>query len=166
MTAAVVLLTAALALVQAGAAPALFADPLAAPVLPAILLVAWAAQRGPEECWPALIAPAVILGVLSDERAGWFLVALLPAPLLGLIVMRRARRTGAGALRRALWSAGAAGLAALLYGGILTLAAGVARDLPASTAEAMAGVLLSAMLGAGLAFAAWPLRRRERGLFA
>ncbi len=166
MTLLVIAVTAALALVQAGAAPALFADPLAAPVLPAILLVAWAAQRGPEECWPAIPAPAVILGVLSDERAGWFLVALLPAPLLGLVVLRRARRTGAGAVRRALWSAAAAALAVLLYGIVLTLAAGVAADLPASTGDAMAGVVLSAMLGAGMALAAWPLRRRERGLFA
>ncbi|GMU40278.1 MAG: hypothetical protein AMXMBFR23_11440 [Chloroflexota bacterium] len=166
MTLVLMLVTAALGLVQAGAAPALFADPLAAPVLPAILLVAWAALRGPQECWPAIPAPALILGVLSDERAGWFLLALLPAPLLGVVVLRRARRTGAGAVRRAAWSAAAAALAVLCYGGVLTLAAGVAGDLPASSAEAMAGVMLSALLGAALALAAWPLRRRERGLFA
>ena len=162
----VVLMVAAAALVQAAAGPALFAHPLAAPVLPAAIVVAWAAMRGPEETWAALPLPAVVMGALSDERAGWFLIALLPAPLLGMAVARRARRTGAGLVRRVAWSAGAAGGAALCYGLVLVLAAGVLRDLPAATGDVAAGVLLTGLLGAPLALLAWPARRRERGLFS
>jgi len=161
-----VLIVAAAALVQAGAGPALFAHPLAAPILPAAIVVAWAAMRGPEETWAALPLPAIVMGALSDERAGWFLIALLPAPLLGMVVSRRARRTGAGLVRRVAWSAAAAGGAALCYGLVLVVAAGVLGDLPSATGDAAVGVLLTGLLGALLALLAWPARRRERGLFS
>ncbi len=166
MRALVVALTAFAALVQAAAIPALFAEPLAAPVLPAAVVAAWAIVRGPEETWPALPLPAVILGALSDERMGWFLLALLPAPIFGALLAARARHVAAGVLRRSTWAAGAAAAAALLYGAVLAFAGGVAGDLPGATAEALAGALLTAGVAAVLALCAWPLRERQRGLFA
>ncbi|MDA0271165.1 MAG: hypothetical protein O2798_06510 [Chloroflexi bacterium] len=166
MTALLVFLAALAALVQGAAAPMLFVEPVAAPVLPAALIAAWAVMRGPDEAWPALLLPAVILGALSDERAGWFLIAMLPAPALGALIAARARRTGAGITRRSLWAAMAAAVAALAYGLVLALAAGVLAEVPHLAAPVVGGMLLTALVTLLAAPLVWPLRQRERGLFS
>jgi hypothetical protein len=166
MTALLVFLAALSALVQGAAAPMLFVEPLAAPVLPAALIAAWAVMRGADEAWPALLLPAVILGTLSDERAGWFLIAMLPAPALGMLIAARAKRTGAGMTRRALWAASAAAVAALAHGLVLALAGGVVAEVPRIAAPVVGGVLLTALAALLLAPLMWPLRTRERGLFS
>ena len=79
MTWLLLALTLAAAPVQAAITTALFRDPLAAPVLPVALIAGWAVMRDVRETWPALILPAVVLGVTSEERVGWFLLSMLPA---------------------------------------------------------------------------------------
>ena len=157
--------------VQAAIATALVRDPLAAPVLPAALIAAWAVTRGGAEdgcveIWPAVLLPAVVLGAASEERVGWFLLALLPAPALAAYGSRRIRPRATGFSRRVSIAAGVAALAAMGYASILALAAGLLGDLPASNPSLLATGAGSALLAAVAVLAFWPIRRRERSLFA
>ncbi len=156
--------------VQAAIATALVRDPLAAPVLPVALIAAWAATRGGEdgcvEVWPAILMPAIVLGVASEERVGWFLLALLPAPLLASTGSRKIRPRITGFGRRVGIAAGVAALSAMGYSVVLAVAAGLVGDLPSSSPSLLATGVGSALLAAVAVLALWPLRRRNRGLFA
>ncbi|MCA9857533.1 MAG: hypothetical protein KC458_09675, partial [Dehalococcoidia bacterium] len=89
MAMVLVLLVVLSAPLQAAITTALVRDPLAAPVIPVVLVAAWGAVRRPDETWPAILLPAVVLGVASEERVGWFLLALLPAPLIATLGAKR-----------------------------------------------------------------------------
>ncbi|MCK9487473.1 MAG: hypothetical protein M0R73_12370 [Dehalococcoidia bacterium] len=173
MTLLLLLLLLLVAPVQAAIATALVRDPLAAPVLPVALIAAWAVTRGGTgdhegcpEIWPAILLPAVVLGAASEERMGWFLLALLPAPALAAVGAARIRPRVTGFGRRLGIATGVAALGAMSYAVVLAVAAGLATDLPASSPSLLATGLGSAGLAAVAMLAFWPLRRRERSLFA
>ncbi|MSQ42464.1 MAG: hypothetical protein EXR65_05450 [Dehalococcoidia bacterium] len=149
----------AAALLQLGAVPSLFLDPAGAPLLPVALVAAWAAVRDPRETWPAPLVAAVILGAASEQRVGWYLLALLPAAAVGLLAPEAAARRLALAPLAAAAGAGA-------YFALLLLAAGQRSALallPAAYAGALAWTALVAL---ALAAALWPWRRGGGGLFA
>ncbi|MFN8585878.1 MAG: hypothetical protein U0446_11240 [Dehalococcoidia bacterium] len=158
------LLLAALALLasllQVGALPALFFNASAAPLLPVALLAAWGALRGPEEIWPALLVAPLPLALLSEQRLGWFLLALLPTAAL---VLGRPDPDTPGQFARA---PAAAGVGTLAYLVLLWLAAGDIRGLPSAFATLVGAALLTALLAALFAALLWPVRaRRAPGLF-
>lgn len=153
---------AALGLVQLGAGPVLFGDPRAAPLIPLAVLAGWSAARGFGEVAPGLLAAAVVLGVASEDHAGWFVVAMLPAaallaaadivtPLRRLVLAPAAATLGAGA-----WTA-------LLY------AVSGRFDLLSFHGDLAVGLVLwTGALTAVCALLAWPFRPRtpRTGLFA
>ncbi|MEZ4554140.1 MAG: hypothetical protein AB7L91_09750 [Dehalococcoidia bacterium] len=148
-------------LLQVGALPALFFDPSAAPLLPVALLAAWGALRGPGELWPALLVAPLPLALLSEERLGWFLLALLPTA--GLLVRRRPDPDSLAQFARAPL---VAALGALGYLALLWLAAGDIRGLPSALATLFGAALLTAIASTLFAALLWPLRtRRAPGLF-
>lgn len=165
MSAILVLLVLLSAPVQAAITTALFRDPLSAPVLPAALIAGWAVTRNAEETWPAIVLPAILLGAASEERAGWFLLALLPAPMLAAVGVSRIRPRVTGVTRRLVIAASVAALAGLGYVLILSVAGGVTADLGRSAAGLLVAAGGSAVLAVLAALAFWPLRPRERGLF-
>jgi len=165
VSAILVLLAIAAAPLQAAITTALVRDPLAAPVIPVALVAAWAAMRRPEETWPAILLPAVILGVASEERVGWFLIALLPAPLVASVAVRRFRLNVTGFWRRVLTAGGAAALGATLYACTLAVVGGIGSELPARSGALMTTAIVSGLMATMVAALFWPLRRRQRGLF-
>lgn len=151
----------AASLLQAGALPALFFDPSAAPLLPVALLAAWGALRGPDDLWPALLVAPLPLALLSEERLGWFLLALLPTAAL-LFRHRPEPDTAAQFVRAPLVAAAGA----LSYLALLWLAAGDVRGLPGALATLLGAAVLTALAAALFAALLWPLRaRRAPGLF-
>lgn len=165
MTAILVLLALAAAPLQAAITTSLVRDPLAAPVIPIVLVAAWAAMRRADETWPAILLPAVILGVASEERIGWFLLALLPGPLVAAIAVRQFKRNTTGFWRRLFTAGGAAGLAAVLYACTLAVAGGIGGELGERADALFATALVSGVLAVLVAACFWPLRPRQRGLF-
>ncbi len=165
MTVLLVFLALAAAPLQAAITTALVRDPLAAPVLPVALIAAWAAIRRPEETWPAILLPAVILGVASEERVGWFLIALLPAPLVASFAVRRFRLNVTGFWRRAITAGAAAALGATVYACTLAVVGGIGSELPARSGALVTAAVVSGVLATLTAACFWPLRPRQRGLF-
>ena len=150
------------ALLQLGAAPALFEQQLAAPVLPLALIAGWGAVRGLAEVAPAAILAAIVLGVASEERAGWFLLAMLPTAALVVPALTLPPS------RRLLLAPAAAAAGVLAYQGLLQLSSGVASA-PLTEGEALlGGALWSAAAAFVLAALCWALRARPSagGLFA
>ena len=153
-------LAVAASLVQASALSTLFLTPTAAPLLPVAVLAAWGAMRGPDEVWPALLLAPLPLGVVSEERAGWFLLALLPtaALLLDPSPPETLRKLGRAPL--------AAALGAVAYLAVLFLAAGEIRDIPNSAGIILGAAAMTAAIACVLALLLWPVRtRRAPGLF-
>lgn len=167
------LLAVAVAIVQVGAVPSAFAQPLAAPVLPIALLAGWSAARRPRETWPVPIATAVVLGAMSEARVGTFLLALLPALLLAALARARERRGEATALRRLALAtlAGAGGTACyvlLLNAGAqgLWLPGGSGTSVLTALSALAGGCAWTGLLAAALAAVLWPFRTDSGGLFA
>lgn len=146
------------ALVQVGVLPSLFAQPVAAPLLPIALVAAWGLTRSPSETAPSVVLAAVILGVTSEDRVGWYLLALIPTAAL-LVAARLAANTG---LARVPMVAAAG---TVLYLGTLLLASGTVRALPAMATAMLTSALLTALLAVVLAIVLGPLRPRPVGLF-
>ena len=165
LVAAVSLAAAVMALVQLGVVPLFFLDGRAAPVLPVALIAAWAAVREPAETVPALLVTAVALGVASQERVGWFLLALLPAALLAALVRSLLDDEHDPSKRRLALAAGGAGAGAIAYLVLLAIAAGAAAELGSNAARFALAGLLTASLGGLFAVALWPTRPRPEGLF-
>jgi len=163
---ALLLLAMAAAVLQVGAVPAAFHQPLAAPVLPVALLAGWAAMRRPREAWPVPLGAAVVLGVLSEERVGLYLLALLPG--LGIATFLRLReRRGEGTASRRLALAAVGGAAGMLcYVLALAAAAGTGRMLSPALPALIGGMAWTGMLAALLAAALWRVRSDRGGLFA
>lgn len=160
------LLAAAAALLQIGAVPAAFAQPLAGPVLPVALIAAWAAVRDPREAWLAPVAAAVILGVVSEARVGWFLLALLPPAALATLAQRWEHRGEATPGRRIALAALAGTGGAIGYVVILAAGGGALDALWPEAGAIARSVSWTALLAAAGAAALWPLRPRGAGLFA
>ena len=153
------LLGAAAALLQLGLVPLLFPGPAAAPVLPVALVAAWLARGDAADLAPGLLLMAAALGVASEERVGWLLVAMLPTG--ALVLALELRRDVPRPLRAALAGCGGA----LLYGILVSLAAGAA-PLPSHDAEAVAaGAIWTALVAIALAAVLRPLQPRAPRLF-
>lgn len=165
MSGILVILVLLSASVQAAITTALFRDPLSAPILPIALIAGWSVMRGAEETWPAIVLPAILLGAASEERMGWFLLALLPAPALAVAGVARIRPRVTGTTRRLVIAGSVAAVAALAYATILSVAGGVTGHLVASAGGLLVAASGSALLAMVAALVFWPLRPRERGLF-
>ena len=155
------LLGAGAALLQLGAAPSLFDEPLAAPILPLAVIAGWGAARGLAEAVPAAVVAALMLGVASEARAGWFLLAMLPTAALvapGLSLPPS---------RRLLLAPAAAALGTIAYQGLLHLSSGSLAALLAESEPLLRGALWSAAPALVLAAIGWALRPRPSspGLF-
>lgn len=165
MTVVLVALTLGTALLQAGFVQAIPASPLAAPTIIVAIVAGWSAVRDPDEAWPALILPALALGTLSEERVAWFLVALLPAP--AIVALLRARERVEPGWRQRVATAAVAGVTGgLAYAAVLAVAGGVAGELVTGAGGIVGGALATGMLAALAATLLWPLRPRQRSLFA
>lgn len=160
MGAALAVLALAAALLQLGAVPTLAFDVAAAPLLPVALLAAWGTVRDPAEVWPALLVAAIALGVASEQRAGWYLLALLPT---GAILLAPGARTSMARLTRAPLAAAAGAWAYLV---VLLVVGGDGTAIPALGVDLALGAMWTGALAALLACALWPLRAQARGLFA
>ena len=147
-------------LVQVGALPAIFLNPAAAPLLPVALLAAWGTMRSPDEVWPALLLAPLPLGLASEERLGWFLLAFLPTAAL------LARQSPPESLHRLGRVPLAAALGAVGYFVLLWLAAGEVRALPGAADLILGSATMTAIAASLLAALLWPVRlRRAPGLF-
>lgn len=159
---AVAALAAVAALLQLAAVPSLFVDGAVAPLLPVALISAWAAARDGNETWPVLLVVPVMLGVVSEERVGWFMLALLPSAALASLPWQT---DGASGVRRFARAPLAAAGGAVLYLSLLTLAAGRPATLAETAGSYVFAALWTAAVATLLAGALWPLRPRPRGLF-
>jgi len=148
------------ALLQLGAVPALFLGGIAAPLLPVALIAAWATARGEREAWAALLIASMVLGVASQERVGWFLLALLPTAALSIFAVRST------AARRIASAPIVAAGGALLYLAVLALASGRLAALGEQLTAGIAAAAWTALVAALFALVLWPLQpRTSRGLF-
>lgn len=165
MSLVLMLLVTAASFLQIAALPLLTPDPWAMPLLPVASVAAWSVNRSHDEAWPALLPAAALLGVLSSQRVGWFLVALLPVALLGAALAQTHIDEEHGLLWRLPATAGVASLGSLAY---LLLVATVSREL-SSLAGAAPAVVAATLSTSAIAAALAPLlqpRRRRHGLFA
>jgi hypothetical protein len=133
------------------------------PLLPVALIAAWGTMRGSSDIWLALPVAGSALGLASEQRVGWFLLALLPTAAFLLapatiggnaVCARRVARAS---------TVGALGTAAYVV--TLFLAA---RDGDGLRGEMLALAVASigtAVVAACCALALWPLRARPRRLF-
>lgn len=135
-------------------------DPRGLPLLPLAVLAAWSAARGPGEAWAGLLPAPLLLGLASDERVGWFLLALLPTPLLAA-----ALRGSHSAWRSIVVSAAAAAPGLALYTLLLFVVAGDLPRLVEEPAYLAGGVLWTCLLAALLAAVLLLFRPHQRGLF-
>lgn len=154
------------AILQVGAVPAAFAQPLAAPVLPVALLAGWAAIRRPREAWLAPLGAAAVLGAVSEGRVGLFLLALLPALALATLARLRERRGEGTAVRRLGLAAAAGAAGTLCYVLFLAVAAGTAAAVTSALPALLGGMAWTGLLAALLAGALWRVRTDSGGLFA
>jgi len=163
--AAAALVGAVTALLQTAVVPQLVDDPLAAPVLPVVMVAAWGTRRRASEVSIAVIMMGVCLGLLSTARAGWFVLALLPA--LGLaLAAESGEPERASLLRRAVLAGLIGGVGAAAYLSVLPLAGGHAEALSEARAAVLLGATWTALLGSGLALVLAPFGRQRDGLFA
>ncbi len=163
------LLAAAVALVfalaQASAVPLVFLDPIAVPSLPVALIAAWAVAREPREVAPALLLIAVFLGVLSSERVGWFVLALVPA-VAAAVPLEPLLARPEGAPPRALVAGAVAGLGVVAYTALLALAGGVITEVPQAGDALIGAALTTALVAVPIAAVLARTRPRDVGLFA
>src|SRR5690606_28590713 len=113
---------------------------------------------GPAEAWPTLLLAPALLGVLSEERVGWFVLALLPTVAAAVVLLHLDRDTVVRAPRRFASAACAGALGAGCHASLLALASGR----PALLLDAIEGlavaICLTAVLSALVAAAVWPTR--------
>lgn len=165
MIAAPLLLGTAAALLQAGVLPAFYLDAWAAPLLPAALVAAWAATRPPAETGMIALAAALTLGAMSVERAGWFLLALLPSVGIAMLLATVAPRHQGFGARAARATATAFG-GTVCYVAMLAIVSGRGATAAEASVEVAVASLGTAVLAAAGVIALAPLRRRSSGLYA
>jgi hypothetical protein len=147
-------------LVQVGAIPSLFLDTATAPLLPVAVIAAWGAVRGPDDLWAGILVAPLPLALASEERVGWFLLALLPTA--ALLLRRPPPDTPHQLLRAPL----AAALGSLAYLVVLFCAGGAAPALPGAASSLLGAATLTALVAALFALVLWPARtRRAPGFF-
>jgi hypothetical protein len=103
----------------------------------------------------------VPLGLLSEERVGWFIIALLPL-LLALALMARDEQRA----RNAAIGAAIAGGGCTAFGLVLLLTVEHPRAVAAEVPALLAASGVAAMLAGFGVFALWQWRARTHGLFA
>lgn len=160
------LIAAGAAILQVGAVPAAFREPLAAPVLPVVLLAGWAATRRPREAWPVPLGAALVLGTVSEGRVGMFLLALLPGLVVATVLRARERRGEGTAARRLALAALTGVLGGLGYVVLLAAATDTASMLPTALPRLLSGIAWTGALAALLAGLLWRVRSDSGGLFA
>ncbi len=153
------------ALAQASAVPLVFLDPIAVPSLPVALIAAWAVAREPREVAPALLLIAVFLGVLSSERVGWFVLALVPAAAAAVPLEPLLARPE-GAPPRALVAGAVAAVGVVAYTALLALAGGVITEVPQAGDALIGAALMTALVAMPMAAVLARTRPRDVGLFA
>ena len=153
------------ALLQLGAMPTLFLGGVAAPLLPVALIAEWATARGEREAWAAVLIASIVLGVASQERVGWFLLALLPTAALSTLALGIFAARSTAARRLASAPVVAAG-GTLLYLAVLALASGRVAALGQQLSAGIAAAAWTALVASLIALVLWPLQlRTSRGLF-
>jgi hypothetical protein len=128
----------------------------AAPLLPIAVLAAWSATRGVSAAWPAVPVIAITLGIASEQRVAWFLLALLPTVLIAWAVAASDRR--GTRLWRPLHATAVAAAGGAAYLCILLVTAGDLRMLPGATSAVIAASAGTGVIAAFCAVALWPLR--------
>ena len=161
--AAVAALALASALLQLGVVPALFLQAERAPMLPIALLAAWAAVRGGSEVWSVLLIVPVTLGAASEERVGWFLLALLPTALTAMALRPAAHPSRRSFVARAAVTAAAGTVLFALTLGVAAAQPDLSRD---GLVSLFASGVVTAVVAATAAVLLLPLRPRARGLFS
>ena len=155
LAAVATLLGAGAALLQLGATPLWLDRPLALPVFPLIVIAGWGAARGLGEAAPGAALAAIVLGVASEERAGWFLLAMLPTAALLLPA------AALGRWERLLLAPVAAALGVVAFQALLRFSSGLAALSTAQQSDLFEGAAWSASaalaLAAFLAAAGWAL---------
>lgn len=146
------------ALLQIGAVPTLFPTGTE-PLLPIALMLAWAALRDVDETWPIPLMVSLTLGVASQERVGWFMIAFLPTAALALAMGHRAYQF------RLSLAPVSAGVAAILYLKILTITSGHRSSFTTSVSSDLTVALWTAVVAAILVGVLYPIRNREWSLF-
>jgi hypothetical protein len=165
--AAVLILALLAALLQVGVIAVLESEVLAVPLLPVALLAGWCAVRSPVETWPIVLLTPLIVSPLSEERLGWFLVALLPAAVLGTLLSPIEERGAPPSVAHRLAVAAIVGAAGTLaHAALLATVAGVPERLAQDLAPIAGAAAWTALFAAAIAVALLPLRPRPRGLFA
>ncbi len=153
----------AVAVLQLAAVPSLFLEAERAPLLPVALLAAWSAVQGPLRALAVLVAAAIVLGVASEERVGWFMLALLPTAAMATALPRGER---AAARRLLVRTTAAAAVGVLAYAATLSVAAGRVPLSSGRFDDLAAATLLTMFIAALTALAMLPFRPRARGLFS
>jgi len=158
---AVVLIAVIASLVQVAVVPAVLPGAAAVPLLPLAILAAWGSVRSASEVCIALVAVAIVLGVSSQERVGWYLLAC--APLAAALLLAPEREAWS---RRLVRAPIAAGLGACAYAALLLVAAGRVRALPGETFAIGGAALMTAAIAALCVTVLLPWRARSvAGLF-
>lgn len=130
-------------------------------VAPLALIAAWGVVRGASEVMPASAAVAIPLGVVSEERVGWFVIAALPLLVALLFVARSEERA------RSSWMAACvAGAGSVGFSLILLTVAGRLRALPDEVPAILAAGGVTALLAGIGVLLLWRWRVRTQGLFA
>lgn len=153
------------ALFQVALVPAVASNGWAAPVLPCAVVAAWAVSRRPEAATLVALTSALVLGAISVERAGWFLVALLPAVGLAMLLDALAPAARNLPARVARAAAGAAA-GTLGYLATLALAGGHLGALIAASSDAAGAAAMTALVATVLVVVLSPLRPRAPGPYA
>jgi hypothetical protein len=153
------------ALFQVALVPAFVSDGWAAPVLPCAIVAAWAASRRPEAATLIALTSALVLGVISVERAGWFLIALLPAVGSAMLLdaLAPAARNLPARVARAAVGAAAGTLG---YLATLALAGGHLGSLVEASSDAAGAAAGTALLAVVFVVLLTPLRPRAPGPYA
>ena len=153
------------ALFQVALIPAFVSDGWAAPVLPCAVVAAWAASRRPEAATLIALTSALVLGAISVERAGWFLIALLPAVGTAMLLdtLAPAARNLPARIVRAAASAAAGTLG---YLATLALAGGHLGSLAGAVSDAAGAAMGTALLAVIFVVLLGPLPTRAPGPYA
>ena len=150
----------AAAVAQLGVMPTLMREPLAAPALPIAAIAAWGTLRGMPETTPAFLLAAVVLGVASEERVGWFVLALLPTVVFVTVLNGRRGIPPIGL------AAGGAAFGVVSYQAVLGLADGAPRIVIDEASLIFVAAVATACCSTALAASLWMFRPRPAGLFA
>lgn len=157
----------AAAITQLAILPALDADVLARPVLPVALLAGWCAMRRPTETWPVLLVTPMLMGPLSEERLGWFLIALIPSAAIGTALSPVDTPGAPPGLARRMGIAALIGLSgAIGHAAVLATAGGLSARLLQEPSAIAGGVAWTILFALAVTVALAPLRPNPRGLFA